>query len=79
MDIKAQDSGHRLALGILLIVLAFFCAAIMSTLSKAASGVPPLMTLFPQYSISLLVFVPPAARAGRNPEGAPALEAGGGP
>jgi len=37
----------------------------MSTLSKAAAGVPPLMTLFLQYGISLLVFVPPAARAGR--------------
>jgi drug/metabolite transporter (DMT)-like permease len=65
MDIKAQDSGHRLALGILLITLAFFCAAVMSTLSKAVTGVPPLMTLFLQYGISLLVFVPSAARVGR--------------
>jgi drug/metabolite transporter (DMT)-like permease len=66
MDIRAQDSGHRLTLGIILITLAFFCAAVMSTLSKAATGVPPLMTLFLQYGISLLVFVPAAARAGRS-------------
>ncbi len=65
VDIKAQDSGHRLFLGIILITLAFFCAAVMSTLSKAATGVPPLVTLFLQYGISLLVFLPSAARAGR--------------
>ena len=64
MDIKAQTSGHNLYLGIMLITLAFFCAAVMSTFSKAAYGVPPLMTLFLQYSISFLVFVP-AAAAGR--------------
>jgi drug/metabolite transporter (DMT)-like permease len=65
VDIRAQDSGHRLYLGIGLITLAFFCAAVMSTLSKAATGVPPIVTLFLQYSISLLVFLPPTARAGR--------------
>lgn len=65
MDIKAQTSGHNLPLGIALITLAFFCAAVMSTFSKAASGVPPLMTLFLQYGISFLVFVPSAAGAGR--------------
>ena len=36
----------------------------MSTFSKAATGVPPLVTLFLQYGISFLVFVPSAARAG---------------
>ena len=66
MDIKARDSGDRLYLGILLITLAFFCAAVMSTLSKAASGVPPLVTLSLQYGISLLVFLPSAAKAGRS-------------
>lgn len=65
MDLKAQSSGHNLPLGIALITLAFFCAAVMSALSKAASGVPPLLLLFLQYGISFLVFVPPAARAGR--------------
>ena len=64
VDIKAQDSGHPLYLGIVLITLAFLCAAVMSTLSKAATEVPPLVTLFMQYGISLLVFVPSTARAG---------------
>jgi drug/metabolite transporter (DMT)-like permease len=65
VDIKAQDSGHRLYLGISLITLAFFCAAVMSALSKAATGAPPLIILFLQYGISLLVFLPSAARVGR--------------
>lgn len=66
MDIKAQTSGHNLSLGIVLITVAFFFAAVMSTFSKAASGVPPLLILFLQYSISFLVFVPLAARSGRT-------------
>lgn len=66
MDIKAQSSGHNLGLGILLLTLAFLCAAIMSGLSKAASAAPPLAILFLQYGISFLVFVPSAARAGRS-------------
>lgn len=65
MDVKAQSSGHNLYLGITLITLAFFCAAVMSTFSKAAAGAPPLSILFLQYSISFLVFVPSAARGGR--------------
>jgi drug/metabolite transporter (DMT)-like permease len=65
MDIKAQTAGHKLALGILLITLAFFFSAVMSTLSKAALGVPPLLILFLQYGISFLVFVPWAAKSGR--------------
>lgn len=36
----------------------------MSTLSKVASGVPPLLILFLQYAISFLVFIPSALRAG---------------
>jgi drug/metabolite transporter (DMT)-like permease len=64
VDIKAQSSGHNLSLGITLITLAFFCAAVMSTFSKAASGVPPLLILFLQYGISFLVFVPSALAAG---------------
>ena len=39
----------------------------MSTFSKAATGVPPLVTLFLQYGISFLVFVPSAAKAGTAP------------
>ncbi len=66
MDIKAQTSGHNRSFGIMLITLAFFCAAVMSTFSKAAYGVRPLLTLFLQYGISFLVFVPSAAAAGRG-------------
>jgi drug/metabolite transporter (DMT)-like permease len=66
VDIRAQDAGHRLYLGIILITLAFFCAAVMSALSKGAAGVPPLVTLSLQYGISFLVFVPSAARGGRT-------------
>ncbi len=64
MDIKAQSSGHSLSLGITLITLAFLCAAVMSALSKAALGVPPLLILFLQYAISFTVFVPSALTAG---------------
>ena len=64
MDLKAQTSARNLPLGIALITLAFFCAAVMSTLSKAATGVPPLQILLLQYGISFLIFVPSAARLG---------------
>ena len=64
MDIKAQSAGHKLSLGILLITLAFFCSAVMSTFSKFASGIPPLMILFLQYAISFLIFVPSALKIG---------------
>jgi drug/metabolite transporter (DMT)-like permease len=64
MDIRAQTAGHNLPRGITLITSAFFCAAVMSALSKAASGVPPLMILFLQYCISFLVFVPAGLKAG---------------
>ncbi len=53
-------------MGITLITLAFFFSAVMSTLSKAAVGVPPLLILFLQYAISFLVFVPAAARAAHD-------------
>jgi drug/metabolite transporter (DMT)-like permease len=66
MDLKAQTAGHNLPFGIVLITLAFFCAAVMSTLSKLAAGVPPLLILFLQYAISFLVFVPSAASLGRE-------------
>jgi drug/metabolite transporter (DMT)-like permease len=66
MDLKAQTAGHNLPFGITLITVAFFCAACMSTLSKMATGVPPLLILFLQYAISFLVFVPSAATLGRE-------------
>lgn len=55
---------RNLPLGVALITLAFLCSAIMSSLSKAATGVPPLLILFLQYSISFLVFVPTLLRSG---------------
>lgn len=64
MDLRAQTAGHKLPLGIALITLAFLCAAVMSALSKAASGAPPLMILFLQYAISFVVFVPAAVTSG---------------
>ena len=65
MDIRAQTREHNRPRGIFLITLAFLCAAVMSTLSKAATGVPPLLTLFLQYAVSFLVFVPGALKEGR--------------
>jgi drug/metabolite transporter (DMT)-like permease len=66
VDLKAQTAGHSLTRGILLITLAFLCAALMSAFSKAATGVPPLLILFLQYAISFVVFVPSVARLGRE-------------
>lgn len=65
MDLRAQTAGHNLPLGIALITGAFFCSAVVSTFSKAATGVRPLQILFLQYIISFSVFVPAAARLGR--------------
>lgn len=56
--------GKNLPLGIILITSAFFCAAVMSAFSKAASGVPALLLLFLQYGISFLVFAPSIAKEG---------------
>jgi drug/metabolite transporter (DMT)-like permease len=64
VDIRAQSAGHKLAVGITLITIAFLSAAVMSAFSKAATGVPPLAILFLQYGISFLIFVPLAAREG---------------
>lgn len=64
VDLKAQNAGNKLSLGILLICSAFLCSAIMSTFSKEASGIPPLAILFLQYAISFLVLVPSATTTG---------------
>ncbi len=66
MDLKAQTAAQNLPLGITLITLAFLSAAVMSTFSKAATGVPPLQILLLQYGISFLIFVPSAARLGHE-------------
>ncbi len=60
-----DHAGTRnLTAGIALITAAFFCASVMSALSKAASTVSPLLLLFLQYGISFLVFLPALARTG---------------
>lgn len=64
MDIRAQTAGHNPGRGILLITAAFFCAAVMSAFSKAASQAPPLIILFLQYAISFLIFVPTSLDTG---------------
>jgi drug/metabolite transporter (DMT)-like permease len=64
VESKLSAEGRNLYLGIFLITLAFFCAAVMSTLSKAASSVPTPLILFLQYGISFLIFLPSAAKAG---------------
>lgn len=64
MQTTPLASGSNLYLGVSFITLAFFCAAVMSTFSKAAASVPPLLILFLQYAISFLVFLPRAAKAG---------------
>ena len=66
MDIRAQSAGQSLTRGITLITLAFLCSAMMSALSKEARGVPSLMILFLQYAISFVIFMPAAARLGRQ-------------
>lgn len=66
MDLKARTYGHNLSRGTLIITSAFLCSAIMSTFSKAATGVPPLLILSLQYGISFLIFVPWAAAGGRG-------------
>jgi len=54
---SGASSNGNLLLGIMLITPAFFFAAVVSALSKAAAGVPALLLLFLQYGISFLVFL----------------------
>lgn len=63
-EIRAQDAGHNLTRGIALIVAAFFWAAAMGAVTKALHGIPPLLTLFFQYAIAFLCFVPSGIRLG---------------
>jgi drug/metabolite transporter (DMT)-like permease len=64
-EIAAGGGLHgQPVLGSLLIVLAFFCVAVMSAFGKAAAGVPtPVVVLF-QSGISLLLLLPWALRHG---------------
>jgi drug/metabolite transporter (DMT)-like permease len=64
IDIRAQDAGHHLGRGVALIVTGFLWAAIMGAVTKALHGVPPLLTLFFQYAVAFLCFVPSGLRMG---------------
>lgn len=64
LDIRAQDAGHRLGHGIALIVTGFFWAAVMGAVTKSLHHVSPLLTLFFQYAIAFLCFVPSGLRMG---------------
>jgi drug/metabolite transporter (DMT)-like permease len=55
---------RQLLLGIVLIVAAFFCVAVMSAFGKAASGVSTATISFFQSFISLLLFLPWTLRHG---------------
>jgi drug/metabolite transporter (DMT)-like permease len=56
--------SKNLALGILLIVAAFFCVAVMSAFGKAAAALPTSVISFFQSFISLVVFLPWVLRGG---------------
>ena len=62
--IAAATPVHKLGLGIALIVIAFLCSAIMSSFSKELTHIPPTLTLFWQYCISFVVFIPYALKPG---------------
>ena len=64
IDIRAQDAGHNRGRGIALIVTGFFWAAVMGAVTKSLHHVSPLLTLFFQYAIAFLCFVPSGARMG---------------
>ncbi|MGA7522185.1 MAG: DMT family transporter [Acidobacteriaceae bacterium] len=64
IDIRAQDAGHKLGRGIALIVTGFFWAAVMGAVTKSLHHVSPLLTLFFQYAIAFLCFVPSGLRMG---------------
>ncbi len=59
-----QSPKPSLALGVLLIVLAFACVAIMSAFGKAASNVPTGTLVFFQNFISLILLAPWSLRGG---------------
>lgn len=67
---EAQRSGsgaaakHNLPAGIAAICGAFFASALTGVLSKLAHGVSPLTTVFFQYTVSLVIFLPLALRGG---------------
>ncbi len=65
VDAASSDGpGRNLALGILLIVAAFLCVAVMSAFGKAAAAMPTAVISFFQSFISLMVFLPWVLRRG---------------
>jgi len=64
IDIRAQDAGHNRGRGIALIVTGFFWAAVMGAVTKSLHHVSPLLTLFFQYAIAFLCFLPSGVRMG---------------
>lgn len=63
-DIRAQDAGHNLGRGIALIVTGFLFSAAMGAVTKSLHQVSPLLTLFFQYAVAFLCFVPSGLRLG---------------
>src|SRR5437899_5895626 len=67
MGAPSTGSGRNLALGLLLIVAAFLCVAVMSAFGKAAAAAMPTAVIsFSQSFISLVVFLPWVLRGGRS-------------
>jgi drug/metabolite transporter (DMT)-like permease len=68
MSKASAPATGRLGLGIVLIILAFFCFALISAFAKAASpGVSSGSTVFFQYAISLVILAPWLLRHGWKP------------
>lgn len=64
MATRVKTSPHTLAAGIAAICAAFFLSALTGVLSKFTHGVSPLITVFFQYAVSTLIFLPLALRRG---------------
>ncbi len=60
----AQPGGKHLVFGVLAISAAFFFSALTGVLSKFTPGVSPMITVFVQYGVSFLIFLPLALRGG---------------
>lgn len=64
IDIRAQDAGYDLGKGVGLIVTGFLWAALMGAVTKSLHGISPLLTLFFQYAVAFLCFIPSGLRMG---------------
>ena len=59
-----RAGGRELILGIVFIVTAFFCVAVMSAFGKGAADFPTGQLVFFQSGISLVLFLPAVLKAG---------------